>query len=161
MSNYKLKPGLTSVFLPGAGKVTTKTVLTGEQYQRFVPQFLVEAPETSPVTGGAVSPPPVAVPTLTPAVAPVPVAEATPERTPELVVVTAPEADAAPEPVSEPVVAPSPITETLPEPVVPEVLQEVVPAPAAVLDSPEVSATAIVGGTPSAPVRPAERKKRR
>lgn len=45
MGNFTLKPGASAVFLPGAGRVLPGVVLSGEQFRRFVPQFLVEMPE--------------------------------------------------------------------------------------------------------------------
>lgn len=178
MSSYKLKPGLSSVFLPGAGKVTTKTILTGEQYQRFVPQFLVEVLEEvvlapaapfavfvpESVVAPAPAPEPV-VPAPVPASEPVVVPEPAPEPIPEPVVAPVSEPVIVPEYVPEPVVL-APITEAVPETLVaapvPEVLQEVVPAPAAVLDSPEGAAPAIVEVSPSTPAaRPVEKKKKR
>jgi len=169
MSSYKLKPGLSSVFLPGAGKVTTKTVLTGEQYHRFVPQFLVEALEEvvlAPAAPFAVFVPEPVVPAPAPEpVVPAPVPAPEPVVVPEPVPEPAPAPVIVPEYVPEPVVATT-ITEAIPETVVaapvPEVLQEVVPAPAAVLDSPEGAAPAIVEVSPSTPAaRPVEKKKKR
>lgn len=46
MSSFTLKPGLTTVFLPGTGRVQVGSTLVGEQFRRFVPSFLVEIPET-------------------------------------------------------------------------------------------------------------------
>lgn len=175
MSNYKLKPGLSSVFLPGAGKVTVKTVLTGEQYQRFVPQFLVEVLEEAVQAPAApfavVVPVPEPEPIVAPAAAPAPMvapeAIVAPEPVPELVIAPEP----APEPAPESVIAPetvvpaAPVIEVAPEPVVvvpaPEVVQEVTPAPIAVLDSPEGATPAIVETSPSTPARPVEKKKKR
>jgi hypothetical protein len=60
MSSFTLKPGLTTVFLPGAGRVQVGATLVGEQFRRFVPLFLVEIPETkaAPVAVAAVKPTP-------------------------------------------------------------------------------------------------------
>lgn len=83
MSSFTLKPGLSAVFLPGAGRVAPGIVVTGEQFRRFVPQFLVEAPKppvapqalsaSKPVT---VTPPPAIVPDAPVVVSVAPAAEA-------------------------------------------------------------------------------------
>lgn len=45
MGSFKLKQGLGAVFLPGIGRVVPGQVVTNEQAQRFVPQFLEEVVE--------------------------------------------------------------------------------------------------------------------
>lgn len=61
MGNFTLKPGASAVFLPGAGRVLPGVVLSGEQFRRFVPQFLVEMPEAQVETKAAAAHPPAVI----------------------------------------------------------------------------------------------------
>jgi hypothetical protein len=100
MSNFTLKPGLTSVFLPGVGRVPPGRVLEGDQYRRFVPAFLVE------VVGTAAPAPAPTLKAVKPAVSsppsPAPVPEPKASEAPQ-----APKASTVPvAPESPPTVAP-------------------------------------------------------
>jgi len=76
MSSFKLKAGLTQVFLPGVGKVVPNVVLAGDHLRKFVPQFLVEVVETPPAPEAAVVAAPVVVAPAPPAPASAPVVAA-------------------------------------------------------------------------------------
>ena len=76
MSSYSLKPGLTQVFLPGVGRVTPWMTITGDNLQRFVPQFLVEVVEVAPVVITLPEPEPEPEPVVAPKVVPAPKASA-------------------------------------------------------------------------------------
>jgi hypothetical protein len=117
MSKFKLKPGLLAMFLPGIGKLGPEGFVEGEQYQRFVPQFLVEVPEEVLAAPVVVTTPKVAeliVPVS--AVIAVPVVEApvvppAPAPVPPVVVVAPPAAISTPsaaKPVGS-VVVPAPV----------------------------------------------------
>lgn len=113
---YVLKPGLNALFLPGVGRVSPGQVLEGEQYARFVPNFLALAPGTA---AEAIPDPKLATVTpITPAVVPSPRVE--PPVPPVAPVPTTPV-------VVEPVVAVAPVVVTPPEPKI-ESLEVALPA---------------------------------
>src|SRR4051812_16141946 len=82
MDRFILKAGLSVVFLPGIGRVAANQVLEGEQFRRFVPLFLVEAPvAVIPANPPDVIIPP-APPEPPPAIAPVTLPEVPPPAVP-------------------------------------------------------------------------------
>lgn len=85
MSKFALKPGLSLALLPMAGKVAPGMILEGDQYRKFVPQFLVEVVDlgaATPAEPEKKSPPPVIVP---PPPAPAPAPAAPPPSDPKKV----------------------------------------------------------------------------
>ena len=107
MSSYSLKPGLTQVFLPGVGRVTPGMTITGDNLQRFVPQFLVEVVEVAPAV----------------IILPVPEPEPEPEPVVAPKVVPAPKAS-APVPESPKTEAPANMRPTVSEPIRPKEKKE-------------------------------------
>jgi len=50
---FRMRPGLNEVVLPGGGKILSGTLLEGDQYARWCPQFLMELLDSRPVAESA------------------------------------------------------------------------------------------------------------